>query len=90
MKTLPPDLELYNQTRTFTEANLPQALTQAHHTKPGIWGRIVVQSGSLKYCITSSGEEHTLDDKTPGVIEPEALHQIEPLGAVRFHIEFLR
>jgi tellurite resistance-related uncharacterized protein len=81
---------LYNQTPSFSQSTIPEGLTKRHQTKAGVWGRIVVQSGSLRYRISDSDEAHTLTEGTPGVIEPEAFHQVEVVGPVRFHIEFLR
>jgi hypothetical protein len=31
-----------------------------------------------------------LSPDTPGVVEPEVPHEVEPLGGVRFFVEFLR
>ena len=35
-------------------------------------------------------EEHVLGPGVEGVVEPEVPHEVEPLGPVRFFVEFLR
>lgn len=90
MKELPPDVEVYKRTADFNEDTVPPALLRAHTTKAGVWGRIRVVEGRLAYRIPGAGEEHVLTPDAPGVVEPEVPHEVEPLGAVRFFVEFLR
>ena len=91
MKSLPPDVAPYQRTREFTEATVPDALRRRHTTKAGVWARICVLEGSLRYRILEPVvEEHTLSAERTGVVEPEVPHEVEPLGAVRFYVEFLR
>ena len=48
-------------------------------------------AGSLRYRILGpEPEEHVLSPGRVGIIEPERLHEVEPLGEVRFFVEFLR
>jgi tellurite methyltransferase len=42
MKQMPSGLEPYKRTPEFTSESLPAALREAHRTKPGVWGKIVV------------------------------------------------
>ena len=91
MKQLPPDAAPYQRTREFTESTVPDALRRRHTTKPGTWARICVLEGALRYRILEPHvEEHVLAPDSPGVVEPEVPHEVEPLGAVRFFVEFLR
>jgi tellurite resistance-related uncharacterized protein len=91
MKPLPHDVAPYRRTGDFTDATVPEALRRRHTTKPGVWGRICVVEGTLRYRILEPHvEEHVLSPEHPGVIEPEVPHEVEPLGAVRFYVEFLR
>ena len=91
MKTLPPDATPYHRTAEFTELTTPAALRREHTTKAGTWARICVVSGSLRYRILGAApDEQVLTPDCPGVVEPEVPHQVEPLGAVRFFVEFLR
>jgi tellurite resistance-related uncharacterized protein len=91
VKHLPPDVVPYRRTREFTESTVPDALRRRHTTKAGTWARIHVLEGSLRYRILEpAAEEHVLSPDVPGVVEPEVPHEVEPLGAVRFFVEFLR
>lgn len=89
MKTLPSGLELDRQTREFTEETVPTALLRRHYTKEGVWGRICVQEGLLRYRILEPEiEEHVLSPDQPGIVEPQVPHLVEPVGSVRFFVEF--
>lgn len=91
MKPLPSTIEFYRRTPEFTEVTVPDGLRKAHRTRAGVWGRIVVLEGGLLYRIHASpAEEFRLDRDNPGVIEPGVEHEVEPLGQVRFLIEFYR
>ena len=91
MKRLPDDGSAYRRTPEFTEATVPAGLLRRHSTKSGVWGRIVVQEGVLRYRILEPQvEEHRLRQGHDGVVEPAVAHEVEPLGPVRFFVEFLR
>ena len=91
MKRLPTDVEAYRETPEFTQETVPGALLRRHQTKAGVWGRIRVLEGTLRYRILEPAlEEHVLEPGRDGVVEPEVPHEVEPLGAVRFRVEFLR
>ena len=90
MKALPTTVELYRRTPEFTETTIPGGLRKSHRTKAGVWGRIVVLEGQLLYRSRSFGWEFTLDTEHAGVVEPEVEHEVEPLGVVRFFVEFHR
>lgn len=90
MKTLPKTVRPYKRTPTFEETTVPAGLLREHGTKAGVWGVINVLSGALEYIIPSTGEAITLDPDTPGIIEPETIHRVKPLGPVSFHVEFHR
>jgi tellurite resistance-related uncharacterized protein len=91
---LPNGLEAYKRTPTFTEASVPAGLLREHSTKEGTWGLIHVELGELRYVVADArrpGSERILTpDREPGVVEPTILHRVEPLGSVRFYVEFLR
>ena len=90
---LPEGLVPYHRTGTFTEATVPAALLNDHSTKDGTWGLIHVEEGRLRYCVTDprrTASERVLTPGEPGVVEPTILHRVEPIGPVRFHVEFLR
>lgn len=91
---LPPGLIAYRRTAEFTETTLPPGLRRGHATKPGAWGLIRVLAGRLAYRITdprrAATETVLKPEGEPGVVEPTILHEVEPLGPVRFYVEFLR
>lgn len=91
MKTLPTAAKPYKKTPTFNQDSVPPGLLKAHQTKAGTWGSIVVLSGKLLYRILEPvAEEIELSPSHPGVVEPQILHEVEPLGAVEFYVEFYR
>jgi tellurite resistance-related uncharacterized protein len=91
VKPLPPKAVPYQRTREFTESTVPAGLLRRHTTKPGVWGRIHVLEGSLRYRILEPVlEEHVLTPDRFGVVEPEVPHEVAPHGPVRFFVEFLR
>lgn len=94
MSELPLTVVPYKRTATFSEASVPAGLLHDHSTKAGTWGLIRVEEGQLRYEVTDPRREPTsrvlTPDSEPGVVEPTILHRVQPIGAVRFHVEFLR
>lgn len=91
MNQLPESVVPYKRTPEFNEGNVPKGLLHAHQTKDGVWAKIVVLEGKLHYSINEPAEETiVLDENTHGVVEPTVLHQVKPLGKVRFYVEFYR
>jgi len=90
MKTLPSNVAPYKKTPKFDETSIPKGLLKAHQTKEGVWGKIVVLEGQLKYKMTEPEEEIILNDDVFGVVEPTKFHEVEPMGRVRFYVEFYR
>jgi hemoglobin len=89
---LPDDARPYRRTPVFTQDTVPAGLLRAHTTKEGAWGLIHVLEGRLAYRVCDPRRppsEAVLTPGTePGVIEPTIAHLVEPLGAVRFYVEF--
>ena len=91
MKDLPKDVSVYNTTPEFTRATVPKGLLRSHRTTDGIWGKIIVREGRLLYRILEPEvEEVDLSPDKFGVMEPAVLHEVEPVGHVRFYVEFYR
>ncbi len=89
MKELPADVSSYKSTPEFTEETVPKGLLKAHQTKEGTWGKIVILEGRLHYRILEPEiEDVELSPERYGVVEPEILHEVKPLGQVRFYVEF--
>lgn len=91
---LPEGLEFYKRTDTFNEKTVPKGLLNAHSTKDGVWGIIIVESGRLSYKVTDSQREPfetvLTPEDAPGVVEPTIQHNVMPLGPVCFHVRFYR
>ena len=48
-------------------------------------------TGRLEYRILEPAQEVILlDPDTPGIVEPTVLHEVAPVGEVRFRVEFYR
>ena len=91
MKEIPASATSYKKTPEFTEETVPAGLLKAHQTKEGIWAKINITEGKLRYRILEPEyEEVLLSTKRVGVVEPTILHDVEPEGKVRFHLEFFR
>lgn len=89
-QTLPGGLRPYRQTAVFDETTIPSALRHRHCTKPGVWGLIRIVDGRLRYRVIDTGQECILDPQHSGIVRPAQLHEVEPLGPVRFFVEFHR
>ncbi len=91
MKALPDHVQPYRRTPTFDQDTVPAGLLRSHTTKAGVWARICVLEGKLRYRIlTDPVHEHLLDPEHHGVVEPQVPHEIEPQGDVSFYVEFLK
>ncbi|WP_339673581.1 DUF1971 domain-containing protein [Dasania marina] len=89
MKDLPNDVIAYKKTPEFDESTVPKGLLKAHQTKVGVWGKINILAGQLEYSILEPElETVVLSTEQHGVVEPTVLHQVKPLGKVRFYVEF--
>ena len=87
MASLPESASLYKTTPEYTESTIPKDLLVNHSTKDGSWGRIVVTSGRLRYQ-REGGPCWVLECGVEGIVEPRVPHRIEPLGEVRFRVEY--
>jgi tellurite resistance-related uncharacterized protein len=91
---LPADVRPYRKTGVFSEATVPAGLLKAHTTKAGAWAMIHVLEGRLLYRIADPRRPASrvvlTPDGPPGVVEPTILHEVTPVGPVRFYVEFHR
>jgi tellurite resistance-related uncharacterized protein len=87
---LPEGFVAYKRTPEFTQDTIPKGLTKNHSTKRGVWARINVIDGRLRYRVAALDADFELAAGTPGIVIPEVLHHVEPVGAVRFYVEFYR
>lgn len=90
-REMPDGFAPYRRTATFDETTLPAALRARHSTKAGVWARIHVLRGRLRYVIEPPiGTSEVLTPEAPGVVLAEVEHRVEPLGPVELFVEFWR
>lgn len=87
---LPDHFIPYKRTAEFNEESVPAALRKDHSTKAGVWAKITVTRGMLLYRVPSLGKETTLSVDRPGIVLPEVLHNVEPVGSASFFVEFYK
>jgi tellurite resistance-related uncharacterized protein len=81
-------VEPYRTTPVFDETSLPAGLRRDHCTKAGVWGLVRVLEGKLRLVFRDTGEDRLLEPGRPGLLEPEHLHWVEPVGAMKMRVEF--
>jgi tellurite methyltransferase len=87
---LPDHFIPYKRTTEFNEESVPAALRKDHSTKTGVWAKITVTRGKLLYRIPALGKETELSVDRLGIVLPEVLHNVEPLGSASFFVEFYK
>lgn len=91
MKALPAGVSSFSRSREFSGDSIPEKLRKEHRTAAGVWGKIVVLEGRLRYRILEPDLQDTeISPEMPGVVEPEIAHEVKALGKVRFYVEFFR
>lgn len=89
MDDLLSTLEKYSESPLFTQDTVPEALKRDHQTKQGVWGRIVVSSGGLRY-LREDRPAQILNSSETAMIYPQEPHSVAPIGDVTFKVEFYR
>ena len=69
---------------------MPRGLRSDHQTRAGVWGRIVIVAGSLRYHVDGMGVHHDLAPEKAGIVVSQLLHRVEVVTEVRFYVEFHR
>ncbi|HWC09664.1 MAG TPA: DUF3565 domain-containing protein [Acidimicrobiales bacterium] len=88
---LPEGLRVTRRTDVWDERAMPAALRRAHRVATGTWGRLRVERGRLRFrAETHPPLDVIVDPATAQAIPPDVEHHVEPLGEVRFCVEFLR
>lgn len=90
--TLPDGLTLARTTDEFDEETVPAGLRRAHRVATGVWGRLQVRAGSLRF-VWEDGRPDEAVDLDAGdslVIPPDTPHRVEPGPGARFAVEFHR
>ena len=88
---MPAGYVAYKRTPEFDAESLPDGLKRDHSTKHGVWARIHVIAGRLRYVVEEPlATESILEPGIDGIVVAEVRHHVEPLGDVRFYVEFYR
>lgn len=88
---LPERFHAYKRTPEFDASSIPDSLRKAHSTKRGVWAKVRVLEGQLRYSVHAPlNQEFVLKPENDGIIVPEVLHHVEPLGPVQFYVEFYK
>ncbi len=91
MNELPDGLTLQRTTATFDQHTTPAGLRRAHRVADGVWGRLVVESGSVGFVFDDEPDEvRALAAGDHQIIPPSVLHHVVLDGPVRFAVEFHR
>ena len=88
---LPGGVRLVRTTRVFRADGVPAGLLSQHRVAEGVWGRLVVGSGRLRFVADDDPTvERVVVAGDEVVIPPKRTHHLELLGDVEFIIEFHR
>jgi tellurite resistance-related uncharacterized protein len=88
---LPDGVELVRITPTFDESSVPEGLRAAHQVADGVWGRLVVTSGSVGFTFDDRPELiRSVEVGEVQVIPPGRLHRLVVEGPVALAVEFHR
>ncbi|PZM86566.1 hypothetical protein DLH72_00660 [Candidatus Gracilibacteria bacterium] len=95
MKDIPKSFYRYKQMPIWNQNTIPQMFLDIHNTKAGVYGRINVLSGKLKYTIfrDKNGEiedTYLIEAGNFGIAKPEQWHKVEAIGEVEILLEFFK
>ena len=86
---LPEGLTVQRTTPTFDEHSIPAGLRRVHSVADGVWGRLVVEQGSVGFMFEDIADHvRTVAAGEHQVILPSRLHHVVIDGPVRFTVEF--
>ena len=89
LNQLPDGLTLQRTTPTFDEISTPKGLRAAHAVAERVWGRLVVEAGSIGFVFEDTpGDVRRVSAGEQQLIPPTRLHHVVIDGPVRFAVEF--
>lgn len=80
----------YKTTPDFDQDSLPEAIRNAHSTKAGVWGLLVVLEGRVLLRFHEPLRDVEVTPGNPAKIPPQAAHHVETDGPMRMRVEFYR
>jgi tellurite resistance-related uncharacterized protein len=88
---LPDGLQHVRTTDVFDETTVPAGLLRAHRVADGVWGRLVVHTGSVTF-VFDDDPDHPLTVVAGDsvVIPPTRQHHVELTTPATFAVEFHR
>ncbi len=88
---IPPGYELTRTTPTFTNDTVPAGLLTAHRVADGVWGRLVVRTGSLHF-VFEDRPDASLPVGAGGYVDipPARPHHLELDEPASFAVEFYK
>lgn len=88
---LPDGLELQRVTDVFDADSVPAGLLRAHQIAEGVWGRLVVHGGTVRF-VWEDDPEHPVElvEGDSIVVTPLRRHHVELGDDARFAVEFHR
>ena len=88
---LPAGLVLVRTTPVFDNDSVPAGLLNSHQVADGVWGRLVVHTGSVGFVFDDDpDQEIAIDAGGHVVIPPTRLHHVLLDGPATFAVEFYR
>ena len=88
---LPAGLVLVRTTPVFDNDTVPAGLLRSHQVAAGVWGRLVVRTGSVGFMFDDETDQVlTIDAGGTVVIPPTRLHHVLLGGPATFAVEFHR
>lgn len=91
LPTLPDGLQLVRTTDVFDETTVPAGLRRAHRVADGVWGRLVVHTGSVVFVFDDDPDHPiTVAAGEAVAIPPTRQHHVELTGPATFAVEFHR
>ncbi len=88
---LPEGLELVRTTDVFDNDSVPAGLLRAHRVAEGVWGRLVVHTGSVTFVFEDAPDDPiTVEAGRSQVIPPGRRHHVELPDPATFAVEFHR
>ncbi|MCB1038749.1 MAG: DUF1971 domain-containing protein [Acidimicrobiales bacterium] len=88
---LPKGVEHVRTTNVFDATTVPAGLLRAHHVAEGVWGNLVVYTGTVTF-VFDDDPDHPITATTanPVPIPPSRQHHLELERPATFAIEFYR
>jgi len=80
----------YKKTPIFNAKNVPKTILEKHNTAEGVWGKLVIVSGTLKFVDLETDEVFILNEGEFKIIEPTKWHKLILIDDPQFYIEFYK